>query len=172
MLGRLFAEPDIRRHLLSDEGEDVVDVVRKHWVSYVKAVEFGVLGLAFVISAGFARMPVAWLPILVGLGVLLYAGYLAVLTSKDCFVITNMRVFALSGVFNRTLATMPLIRILDITVAKPWIGRLLGYGHFVFESAAQAQGIREVRYVARPDQRDLEIQRVIARAGLRGPGVR
>ena len=51
------------------------------------------------------------------------------------------------------------------------LGRILGYGHFVFESAAQEQGLRDIHTVARPDERDLTIQRVVQRAGLRGPRV-
>jgi len=66
---------------------------------------------------------------------------------------------------------MPLSRILDISVKKPLHGRLLGFGHFCFESAAQEQGLRDIRYVGRPDERDLAIQRVVQRAGLRGPRV-
>jgi hypothetical protein len=66
---------------------------------------------------------------------------------------------------------MPLSRILDITVRKPFTGRILGYGNFVFESAAQEQGLRDIHTVARPDERDLTIQRVVQRAGLRGPRV-
>ena len=30
-----MTEPDIGRHLLRDEGEDIVDIVRKHWVVYI-----------------------------------------------------------------------------------------------------------------------------------------
>jgi hypothetical protein len=74
-------------------------------------------------------------------------------------------------VLSQKLATMPLGRILDISVEKPFTGRLLNYGHFVFESAAQEQGLREIRFVGRPYQRDLVIQRVVQRAGLRGPRV-
>jgi hypothetical protein len=66
---------------------------------------------------------------------------------------------------------MPLGRILDITVVKPLHGRLLGFGHFTFESAAREQGLRDIRYVGRVDQRDLSIQRVVQRSGLRGPRV-
>ena len=88
---------------------------------------------------------------------------------RDVFVITNMRVFLASGVFSVRIATMPITRILDITVEKPFVGRVLGYGHFVFESAAQAQGLRDIRYIGDPDARDLTIQRVVQRAGLRGP---
>jgi hypothetical protein len=71
------------------------------------------------------------------------------------------------GVFSQTVATTPIARVLDITLKKPIIGRMLGYGHFVFESAAQDQGFREIKWVSRPDDRDLTIQRVIQRTGLR-----
>ena len=54
---------------------------------------------------------------------------------------------------------------------KPLHGRMLGFGHFCFESAAQEQGLRDIRYVGRPDERDLSIQRVVQRSGLRGPRV-
>ncbi|WP_231979780.1 PH domain-containing protein [Tessaracoccus coleopterorum] len=85
----------------------------------------------------------------------------------DRFVITNMRVFRVHGVFNTHLATMPMSRILDISMARPLAGQLCGYGHFVFESAAQDQGLRDIRYVGRPEERDLTIQRVIQLSGLR-----
>jgi hypothetical protein len=90
---------------------------------------------------------------------------------RDRFVITNMRVFRVHGVLAQHLATMPLSRILDISVRKPLLGRMLGYGHFCFESAAQEQGLRDIRYVGDPDARDLAIQRVVQRSGLRGPRV-
>ena len=47
------------------------------------------------------------------------------------------------------------------------LGKIFDYGHLVFESAAQAQGLRDIRYVAHPAERDLTIQRVIQRSGLR-----
>jgi hypothetical protein len=102
---------------------------------------------------------------------ILWGGWKAMAAHLDCFVITNMRVFRVKGVLVRSLATMPLGRILDITVVKPLHGRIVGFGHFTFESAAQAQGLREIRYVSRPDERDLTIQRVVQRSGLRGPKV-
>ncbi|QBR91685.1 PH domain-containing protein [Nocardioides euryhalodurans] len=164
-------EPDIRRHLLRDEGEVIVDEVRKHWVAYVRAVLELVLGLAILVSVPFLDPDLAWLPLLLGFGVLAHAGWKALHARMDRFVITNMRVFRLHGVLAQQLATMPLSRILDITVAKPLTGRVLGYGHFIFESAAQEQGLRDIRFVGRPDDRDLAIQRVVQRSGLRGPRV-
>ena len=63
---------------------------------------------------------------------------------------------------------MPLGRILDTTVYKPLLDRLLNFGHFTFESAAQDQGLKEIRHVRNIDERRLTIQRVTRNAGLRG----
>ncbi len=168
-LRRTLTDPDIGRHLLRDEGEVIVDVVRKHWCVYVIPSLICYLGLVALAASLFSEVREAWLPLVAGLALLTWGGHKALAANLDCFVITNMRVFRVHGVFARSQATMPLGRILDITVVKPFIGRLLGYGHFTFESAAQDQGLREIRYVGKPDQRDLEIQRVVQRAGLRGP---
>ena len=63
--------------------------------------------------------------------------------------------------------SIPLGRILDIRVTKPLIGRLLNYGHFVFESAAQVHGISEIPFVADIHVRDVVLQQTVERAGLR-----
>lgn len=103
---------------------------------------------------------------------MLHAAWRILERRTDTFVITNMRVFRVHGILAQNIATMPLSRILDISVHKPILGRILGYGHFVFESAAQEQGLREIRYVGDPDGRGLTIQRVIQQSGLRGFGAR
>ena len=92
---------------------------------------------------------------------MLCGGFKALQRNIDRFVVTNQRVFRVHGLLNRKEATMPLSRILDISVDKPIQGRILGYGHFTFESAAQEQGLRVIRYVGRPDERNLTIQRVV-----------
>jgi uncharacterized membrane protein YdbT with pleckstrin-like domain len=164
--------PDIRRHLLREEGEVIVDEVRHHWVAFVVPAFWAVVGVALVLVTAIAPANVGWLPFSLGLLVMTYAWWRGMGEHLDRFVITNMRVFRVHGVLSRQLATMPLSRILDITVRKPLHGRLLGFGHFCFESAAQEQGLRDIRYVGRPDERDLSIQRVVQRSGLRGPRVR
>jgi hypothetical protein len=164
-------EPDIGRHLLRDEGEVVVDEVRKHWAAFARPAVETVVAVALLAVFPFVDLDLAWAPLLLALGIVAHAGWKALQVLVDRFVVTNMRVFRVHGVLNRKMATVPLIRILDITVAKPLVGRLCGYGHFVFESAAQEQGLREIRFVGRPDERDLAIQRVVQRSGLRGPRV-
>ena len=170
-LRRTFADPNIGKHLLRDEGEVIVDEVRKHWIVYVKPSLEVLLGLGFLGVFLFTSVQAAWLPFLAAKMLFAHAGWKALVQHMDRFVVTNMRVFRVRGVLSQKLATMPMGRILDITVEKPFSGRILGYGHFVFESAAQEQGLRDIRYVGRPDERDLTIQRVVQRAGLRGPRV-
>ena len=163
-----WTDPHIAKHLLRDEGEVIVDEVRHHWAAYVRSALEAVGSLVLLALTPFVPVDLGWAPLLLAFGLLAHACWLALGEHRDRFVITNMRVFRVHGVLGQSLSTMPLTRILDITVARPLLGRLLGYGHFCFESAAQEQGIRDIRYVARPYQRDLSIQRVVQRSGLRG----
>jgi len=165
-------DPKVERHLIADEGEVIVDEVEKHWAAMVRPV-LGIL-LAIPLLAVIVWLPswAYWIPLL-GAPILVLHGLWRMWEVRmDRFVITNMRVFRVHGILTQHIATMPITRILDISVKKPVIGRVLGFGHFIFESAAQDQGLREIRYVGRPDERGLTIQRVIQRSGLRGAGVR
>lgn len=164
-------DPKISSHLLRDEGEVIVDEVRRHWVAFVRAGLEAVVALALLVCVPFVDRDLAGVVLVLAGLVALHATWLGLREHRDRFVITNMRVFRVHGVLSTHLATMPLSRILDITVVKPLHGRLLGFGHFCFESAAQEQGLREIRYVPRPDDRDIAIQRVVQRSGLRGPRV-
>ena len=166
LLDRL-PELEVESHLLREEGEEVIDLVRHHWIVYwLPALELVGVALLWLLAL-LGPIQLGWF-FLVGGGLLaLHAVYGMAKEHRDVFVITNMRVFRASGVFSVRIATMPITRILDITVEKPLLGRILGYGHFVFESAAQAQGLRDIRYIGDPDERDLTIQRVVQRSGLR-----
>jgi hypothetical protein len=170
-LVRFLTDPEIPARLLRDgspDDETLVDVVRQHWVSYTKAALLVLLGIAVWLTVPFTKVTFGWFPILLGAGLLVWAGVMALQRNIDRFVITSSRVFRVHGLLNRSEAEMPLGRILDTTVYKPMQGRLLNYGHFTFESAAQDQGLKEIRYVRDIDDRRLTIQRVTRDAGLRG----
>ncbi|WP_435771676.1 PH domain-containing protein [Nocardioides sp. SYSU DS0651] len=170
MLSRL-GDPGVAKHLLREEGEVIVDEVKHHWFVYLRPAVTTVLGVAKLVLSTMVSVQIAWLFLVAGFALLLHAAWCTLREQRDRFVITNMRVFRVHGVLSQHLATMPLSRILDISVRKPLHGRLLGFGHFCFESAAQEQGLRDIRYVGRADERDLAIQRVVQRSGLRGPRV-
>ena len=166
-LWSLVPDQDVARHLIEDEGEEVIDEVAHHWVVYVLPVLELCIALGVFVVFLLGPLPVGWLLILVMLALVGHAGWRALSNHMDRFVITTMRVFRVRGVLSRRTATMPISRILDTTLEEPPLGRLLGYGHFVFESAAQHQGLQEIRYVGDPNRRDLTIQRVVQRSGVR-----
>ena len=161
-------DPRIEKHLIADQGEVVIDEVRKHWAATVGAMLELFAGAVVLLLSLFVPPAAWWLPAAVGAAIALHAGWRILEQKTDRFVITNMRVFRVHGILSQNIATMPLSRILDISVHTPIIGRVFGYGHFVFESAAQEQGLHAIRFVGDPDARGLTIQRVIQQAGLRG----
>ncbi len=166
LVARLL-EPDADRHLIADEGEYVVEEVRKHWAATFWWYVLMSLSIPLFVSMVWAG-DFFWIPLAVGLALLVVSMWKCHLAYMDRFVITNMRVFRIHGVLNQNLATVPLARILDISMTQsPW-GQLFNFGNFTFESAAQDQGLKIIGYVGDPVRRDLIIQRTISRAGLRG----
>lgn len=157
--------PDARKYLMREMDEVLVLEVHRHWFSYWRAALEG-LG-ALLLLAFWSQYDTGGLPLLLAAVLGAHAGWLALEHRRDLFVVTSMRVMRLHGVLSTKRATVPISRILDITVDKPWHGRLIGFGTFIFESAAQEQGLREIKYVGHPDERDLMIQRAVHRA-LRG----
>jgi uncharacterized membrane protein YdbT with pleckstrin-like domain len=159
-------DPRVEQYLLDDEGEFVVDEIVKHPICMVPPGLVVLIGV--VLTYASMLFVTWWAPVLV-LGGL--AGLVGLWKfhelSMDRFVVTNMRVYRVHGILNRHVATVPLTRILDISVYQPLLGMVFNYGHFTFESAAADQGLRRVTFVAHPKDRDLTIQRVIQRAGIR-----
>ena len=90
------------------------------------------------------------LPLLVVLGILGYAGYRFMKIIRDRFVVTDSRVFRVWGVWTLHEAEMEIVRVLDITVERPWYLRPFSAGHIILENAAQEQGLRELRVVPDP----------------------
>jgi uncharacterized membrane protein YdbT with pleckstrin-like domain len=167
-----WLDPHVEQYILVDEDEYIVDEVLKHPMAIFWPGLRLLLALILLISATYAGAPFGWLLALVGFGIAVQAVWKICDEQMDRFVITNMRAFRVHGLFSRHRATTPMTRILDITVNQSLIGRIFNYGDFIFESAAQDQGLREIHYVGRPDERDRTIQTVIQRAGLRASSPR
>jgi membrane protein YdbS with pleckstrin-like domain len=117
-----------------------------------------VSGGVFLAFAGPYREHIHVLALAAILACVTRCGWLLLAYRRDLFVVTEHRVVRLWGVLFKNRAVVPLARILDITVHKPLLGRLFRYGHLVFESAAQEQGLRDVRFIPKPDAVDRIIQ--------------
>jgi membrane protein YdbS with pleckstrin-like domain len=88
---------------------------------------------------------------------LAYLGFKAWEWSEDYFVVTSDRMLEASGVFTRKIAMMPLVKVTDMSFQRSTLGRLLGYGSFILESAGQDQALRTIDHVPYPEQLYLEI---------------
>ncbi len=141
------------KHLLPYE--DVVAAERRHWAQLIGPVATTVLGL-FVAVWLDTNIPqnvpvlgnliwIAWIASLV------YLAYRCLDWRTDWFVATNKRVILANGLLTRTVAMMPLAKVTDMSYNRSVLGRLLGYGEFVLESAGQDQALRRVRFLPHPD---------------------
>jgi uncharacterized membrane protein YdbT with pleckstrin-like domain len=77
--------------------------------------------------------------------------------SVDYFVVTSQRFLLAQGVITRKVNMMPLSKVTDMSFQRSSIGRILGYGEFIVESAGQDQALRNVRFIPYPEQLYLEV---------------
>ena len=157
-----WLDPHVDKYILTTAGEEKVLEVHKHWVASAWPGVRVIIGLVIFISAFAYPTPVYWVFIVLGGALGLQALWRILEEYRDRFVITNQRVFRVNGNLSTARASVPLLRILDITVKKSFLGRMLNYGHFVFESAAQVQGLNVIRYVGNIDQREDVLRMVMA----------
>jgi len=70
---------------------------------------------------------------------------------EDRVIVTDQRIFEVSGVITRRVASMPLTRVTDMTYQRSLFGRLLGYGDIIVESAGQEQSLKSIDRLPKPD---------------------
>jgi uncharacterized membrane protein YdbT with pleckstrin-like domain len=135
-------------------GEVAVVIVPRHWI--IVAGPF-LWGIAALIGAGVltavvdASQPATTYIWLLALGVLAWVSYRYLAWYVERFIVTDRRLLLVTGLINRRVAVMPLRKVTDMTYERTGVGRLLGYGEFVIESAAQDQALRKVDYLPNPD---------------------
>jgi membrane protein YdbS with pleckstrin-like domain len=79
------------------------------------------------------------------------------------FVVTSQRLVLVQGVIIRKVNMMPLTKVTDMSFQRSTIGRILGYGEFIVESAGQDQALSNVRFIPYPEQLYLEVCGLIFR---------
>ncbi|AYY12356.1 PH domain-containing protein [Actinobacteria bacterium YIM 96077] len=144
-----FGHRMVARKLVS--GERVIAEVCHSGILYILPVLAGVVGLAIAVFwVPFVSANVAWFGILLVLALLGYGFGRSLYIARDRFVVTDSRVYRVWGLFSLHEAEMEVVRLLDITVMRPWYLRPFNSGHLVLENAAQQQGLKDIRYVPRP----------------------
>lgn len=154
------APASVNRYLLPHE-QDVV-TIRRH-----PAVLIGPVGavLGALIFAGilsnlpFATESSATLAIIwwLWLLVLVWFVWRVAEWSVDYFVITSARLLLTTGLITRQVNMMPLGKVTDMRFERTLLGRFLGYGTFVMESAGQDQALSRIAFIPYPEQLYLEV---------------
>jgi uncharacterized membrane protein YdbT with pleckstrin-like domain len=76
---------------------------------------------------------------------------------ESYFVITTQRLLLATGIFTRTVNMLPLTKVTDMSFRRSALGRLLGYGEFIVESAGLDQALRRIDHLPYPEQLYLEV---------------
>jgi len=150
---------DVDRYLLPHEQE--VITVRKHPAVLLAPIAWAVIGLivAALLSDTLLRHDSALTWIVWAIWGLVFLRFLwaAINWAVDYFVVTSHLFIQTSGLLSRKVAMMPLVKVTDMTFERSFLGRLLGYGTFILESAGQDQALSRVDHIPYPEQLYLEV---------------
>lgn len=147
----------VNRYLLPHENQ--VITIRRHPAVLLGPVTLvlGSLILAGVLSNTISEpttLAIIWWIWLLGL---VWFVWRVAQWSVEYFVITSARLLLTTGLITRQVNMMPLGKVTDMRFERSLLGRIIGYGSFVMESAGQDQALSKIKYVPYPEQLYLEV---------------
>ncbi len=155
-----------RYESLLAEGERVLLVKQRHWLTFLEAARWFVLafGVGLVVAApeqpvsddgffGFLSTGLNWIFwALIAIGIL-GVGWFVLVWRVERYVVTTRRVIEVGGVINKYAKDTSLPMITDMIVGHPWLGRIVGYGEVDLLTASEA-GTTKIRFL--PDADDFK----------------
>ena len=143
---------DVEKYLLPDER--AVVATRRHWAVLIEPTLkflplFFVGGWLLLLDPQNEVSRSAGLIVLVG--AFSYYGLRVAEWWMRHFIVSTRRVLLISGVIVRTVTLLPLRRITDLTWKETFLGQILRYGTFRFESAGQQQALSEITFLPGAD---------------------
>jgi uncharacterized membrane protein YdbT with pleckstrin-like domain len=149
----------VNKYLLPHERQ--VITVHQHPAVLIRPIFEVLVGLAIAgwLSSSIAHgngtaLLVIWILWIV---LLLRLGFRAYEWSETYFVVTSQRMLLQTGLVTRKVNMMPLSKVTDMSFQRSSLGRILGYGEFILESAGQEQALRVVDHLPYPEQLYLEV---------------
>jgi len=154
-------------------GEKVVVATHRHWFAIAEPLATAVgtllvIGIAFAAGApaGLVQaLLVAWLVVFGRAAISVWEW------NDEWFVATDQRLLLIYGFIIRKVDMLPLSKVTDMTFRRSVMGRLLGYGTFVLESAGQDQALSDIHFIPDPNATYLRIVGTIFKTGEEEDGM-
>jgi uncharacterized membrane protein YdbT with pleckstrin-like domain len=150
----MFAPRDSDEYLLDTERR--VIRVRLHWAVLAWDIFETVALLAVAVMVSYLLPPSLWLVQNIlwyaALFVLLRFTYVVLNWWVERIVVTDKRMMMTTGIITTKVLMMPIGKVTDLTYERPFIGRILGYGTMVVESAGQIQALNRLEYLPKAEQ--------------------
>jgi membrane protein YdbS with pleckstrin-like domain len=129
----------------------------------VATVFFGISFNGSLITAGFVLLLLSI--------VLLYLVLKRLRERYTSYVVTNVRIMRISGVFARKAHSIPWVGVTDLTYEQSLSGRLFGFATLHIESANEEGGLRDLEGVNDPVKfNQYVVDMVVAKQGPTAPG--
>ena len=130
---------------------------------FVATVFFGISFNGSLVTAGF---------VLLLLSIVLLILVLKRLRERyTSYVVTNVRIMRISGVFARRAHSIPWVRVTDLTYEQSLSGRIFGFATLHIESANEDSGLRDLEGVNDPVRfNQYVVDMVVAKQGPTAPG--
>ncbi|GAA4549267.1 PH domain-containing protein [Amycolatopsis samaneae] len=150
----MFAPRDPDEYLLDTERR--VIRIRRHWAVLTWDTFEAAALLAICVLVSYLLPPSLWVVqnILwyVALLVVLRFAYVVMEWWVERLVVTDKRFVMTTGVFTTKVLMMPISKVTDLTYERTWVGRMMGYGTMIVESAGQIQALNRIDYLPRPEE--------------------
>jgi len=150
----------VNKYLLPHERQ--VITVRQHPAVLIKPILWVLLGLAVAgFLSNFSEVNsndiVLWVIWAAWAGLVVWLAIKVFEWSVNYFVVTSQRMLLATGIVTRKVNMMPLGKVTDMSFQRSTMGRILGYGEFILESAGQDAALRIVDHLPYPEQLYLEV---------------
>ena len=155
-LRAFFAPPTktLHRHLVNDEHvlHQDLPALSAFFVEEVEAVVITIV--VAVIAIGSVALTqdllITGIAMIVTGATLLYLQIKRWTQRYTLYVLTNTRVMKLSGVFHRSEAWIPWLKVTDVRIEATLLGRVFGYSTVYIDSASERSGLSEMKNLRDP----------------------
>src|ERR1051326_3710545 len=137
-------------------GENLILKVHQHWIFVAKSLLIPIALLLLVVvadiilgstSSARIRLPLTLAVVAIAL---LWLIVVWIRWQSITYTLTDQRIMIQSGVFSRSEKIIPIDRVQSCTTKVSLIGRMLGYGHVLIDSAGETQGSEVLEHLPRP----------------------